>query len=83
MAFFMNSDLFFQMMDYATLVAGIVNVPLYTTYTDENLVYVTEHAEARAMAVSNREMLEAFAGWAGRVPEVKLVGPSPRARSRA
>ncbi len=73
MAFFMNSDLFFQMMDYATLVAGIVNVPLYTTYSADNLVYVTEHAEAKAMAVSNREMLEQFAGWADRVPEVKLV----------
>ena len=72
-AFFMDSDLYFAMADFGTLIAGIVNVPLYTTYAPENLVYVTQHGEAKAMFVSNPEMLANFAGWAGQVPDVKLV----------
>ncbi len=72
-AFFMNSDLYFVMADLGTLIAGIVNVPLYTTYAPDNLVYVTQHGEAKAMFVSNREMLDNFAGWASQVPDVKLV----------
>ena len=72
-AFFMESDLYFAMADFGTLIAGIVNVPLYTTYAPENLVYVTTHGEAKAMFVSDREMLDNFAGWAGQVPDVKTV----------
>ncbi|PAP77755.1 AMP-dependent synthetase/ligase [Rubrivirga marina] len=72
-AFFMDSDLYFAMADFGTLIAGIVNVPLYTTYAPENLVYVTTHGEAKAMFVTNEEMLANFAGWADQVPDVKLV----------
>ena len=72
-AFFMDSDLYFVMCDFGTLIAGLVNVPLYTTYAPENLVYVTTHAEAKAMIVSNPEMLANFAGWADQVPDVTLV----------
>ncbi|MEM1118254.1 MAG: long-chain fatty acid--CoA ligase [Bacteroidota bacterium] len=72
-AFFLNSDLYFQLFDFGSLIAGLVNVPLYTTYAPENLVYVTTHGEAKAMAVSNPEMLANFAGWADQVPDVRLV----------
>ncbi|WP_412068119.1 AMP-dependent synthetase/ligase [Rubrivirga sp. IMCC43871] len=72
-AFFMNSDLHFVLADFATQIAGIVNAPLYTTYAPDNLVYVTQHAEAKAMFVTNEEMLANFAGWAAQVPDVKLV----------
>ena len=72
-AFFMNSDRDFALMDMGTLIAGIVNAPLYVTYARENLVYVTQHAEAKAMAVSNPEMLARFADWAGEVPDVRTV----------
>ena len=72
-AFFLNSDLYFQLFDFGSLVAGLVNVPLYTTYAPENLVYVTTHGEAKAMAVSNPEMLANFAGWADQVTDVRLV----------
>ena len=72
-AMFMDSDLYFSLVDFGTLIAGILNVPLYTTYTDDNLVFVTEHSESTAIVVSNPEMLAAFAGWAPRVPAVTLV----------
>ncbi|MEM0961387.1 MAG: long-chain fatty acid--CoA ligase [Bacteroidota bacterium] len=72
-AFFMESDLYFALADFGTQVAGIVNVPLYTTYAPENLVYVAKHGEAKAMFVSNEEMLASFATWAGDLPDVTLV----------
>ena len=72
-AFFMHSDMYFALADFGTQVAGIVNVPLYTTYAPENLVFVTKHGEAKAMFVSDEEMLANFAGWADRVPDVRLV----------
>ncbi len=73
LAFFLNGGVYFAMLDFGTLVAGVVNVPLYTTADRENLVYVTRHSEARAMAVSNAEMLARFAAWAADVPDVRLV----------
>ena len=72
-AFFMESDLYFAMCDFGTLIAGVVNVPLYTTYAPENLVFVTTHGEAKAMFVSDPGMLANFAGWADQVPDVTLV----------
>lgn len=72
-AFFMNSDMYFSMADFGTLTGGIINVPLYTTYTEDNLVYVTKHAECKAIFVSNPEMLAGVAGWISQTPDVKTV----------
>ena len=72
-AFFMDSDRDFVLCDFGTLIAGLVNVPLYTTYAPENLVFVATHGEAKAMFVSNDEMLANFAGWAGQLPDIRLV----------
>jgi long-chain acyl-CoA synthetase len=72
-AFFMNSDFHFVLADFATVLAGLVSAPLYTTFSRENLVYVTQHSEAKAMFVSNPEMLAHFAAWAPAVPAVRLV----------
>ncbi len=73
MAMFMDSDMYFSLVDFGSLIAGILNVPLYTTFTADNLVFVTEHSESTAMVVSTPEMLTSFAEWAPRVPAVTLV----------
>ncbi|MFN3596944.1 MAG: AMP-dependent synthetase/ligase [Rubricoccaceae bacterium] len=72
-AFFLNSDLYFSIADFGCLSAGITNVPLYTTFSDENLVYVTRHSESRAMFVSNPEMLRSLARWITQTPDVRTV----------
>jgi long-chain acyl-CoA synthetase len=72
-AFFLNSDYSFTLADFACVLAGVVSAPLYVTFSRENLVYVTRHCEAKAMFVSNPDMLARFAEWAGDVPDVKLV----------
>ena len=72
-AFFMDSDMYFALADFGCLIAGIVNAPLYTTYAEDNLVYVTQHAEAKAMFVSNPEMLAQLVKWLPKTPTVDLV----------
>lgn len=72
-AFFMESDMYFALCDFGTQIAGVVNVPLYTTFAEENLVYVTTHGEAKAIFISTPGMLEQFAGWADQVPDVTLA----------
>ncbi|MDX1420633.1 MAG: long-chain fatty acid--CoA ligase, partial [Rubricoccaceae bacterium] len=71
-AFFLNSDLYFSLADFGCLIAGVVNVPLYTTFTRENLVYIANHSESVALFVSNTEMLADAAAWVGETG-VKLV----------
>jgi long-chain acyl-CoA synthetase len=72
-AFFMESDMYFSLADFGCLIAGVINVPLYTTYAEENLTYVVEHAEAKALVVTDPGMLAQAAGWVGQVPEVQTV----------
>lgn len=72
-AFFLNSDVYFTLADFGCLIAGIPSVPLYTTYARENLVYVTKHAEARAMFVSNPEMLAQLAEWIGETEVTTVI----------
>lgn len=72
-AFFLQSDFQFALADMGSLLAGLVNVPLYVTFSRENLVYITNHSESKGMVVSNPEMLGQFAEWAAEVPDVRLV----------
>lgn len=73
LAFFLNSDYHFALSDFGSLLAGLVNVPLYVTFSRENLVFITNHSESKAMVVSDPAMLAQFAEWAGEVPDVRLV----------
>ena len=69
-AFFLNSDLYFALCDTGTLIAGIVNVPIYTTNPPETTRYVLEHSESQLLIVAD----EAFSGWAGERRAVRLRG---------
>ena len=55
---FMNSDTYFCVADMACLTAGLVDVPIYLTHTQDSIEYVLKHAEARALIVSNGRYLE-------------------------
>jgi long-chain acyl-CoA synthetase len=72
-AFLLHSDHDFVLFDLGTLLAGLVNVPLYTTFSRENLVFVATHAEAKALVVADPEMLARFSAWAPEVPGLRLV----------
>ncbi|NNF59456.1 MAG: long-chain fatty acid--CoA ligase, partial [Rhodothermaceae bacterium] len=72
-AMFMNSDMYFTLVDMGCLIAGIVNVPLYTTYTADNLVYVAQNGKTKALFVSNDEMLAQAAEWVGRTDVTNVI----------
>ncbi|MFQ5738846.1 MAG: AMP-dependent synthetase/ligase [Acidobacteriota bacterium] len=55
---FMRSDLFFGLADMGCLVGGLIDVPIYLSHTPETIRYVLRHAEARALIVSDLELLE-------------------------
>jgi long-chain acyl-CoA synthetase len=72
-ALFMESDTWFCLADMACLLAGLVDVPIYLTHAPESIHYVIAHAGARAVVVSNRELLERVAPLLGNLPDVQFV----------
>ena len=57
-AFFLNSDLYFALCDTGTLLAGIVNAPIYTTNPPETTRYVFEHSESKLLFVADEGFLD-------------------------
>ena len=67
---FMNSDTYFCVADMACLTAGLVDVPIYLTHTQDSIEYVLKHAEARALIVSNGRYLEQLSSV---IPELRRL----------
>ena len=57
-ALYMHSDADFPLVDMGCQIAHLVDVPVYLTYVPELIAYVINHAEARALVVSDMELLE-------------------------
>ncbi len=71
--FYMNSDVYYCMSDMGCLLAGFVDVPIYLTNAADVTLYVMQHAEARALFVSNAELLERIAPTLEDVSTIKTV----------
>ena len=56
-AFYMNSDSGFVLVDMGCLIAGIVDVPIYLSQASEAVHYVLQHCGARVLFVSNADLL--------------------------
>ncbi len=56
-ALVMHSDVPFCIVDMGCLLAGIVDVPVDLTQTIENILFILQHAEAKALVISNLELL--------------------------
>ncbi len=79
---FMNSDTYFGVADMACLTAGLVDVPIYLTHTQDSIEYVLKHAEARALMVSNDRYLEQLSSVIPELRRLELVvvaQPGPEA----
>lgn len=72
-ALYMESDVYYCILDMGCLVAGIVDVPIYLTHADDQIEYVITHSEAAAIAVSDPGHLDDIAGVLERCPSVKYV----------
>lgn len=70
---FMHSDTLFGVADMACLIAGLVDVPIYLTHTPETIRYVLKHAQARAMVVSNRRLLDRLTEAIEELPQLRTI----------
>ncbi|MEX2543185.1 MAG: long-chain fatty acid--CoA ligase [Trueperaceae bacterium] len=60
-AFFALSDASFALPDMACLIAGLVTVPIYLTHNPANVGHILRESEARALVVTNDELLAEIA----------------------
>lgn len=70
---FMHSDVSFCVADMSCLMAGLIDVPIYLTQPPEAIVFIMQHAEAKTLLVSNRELLHKIAPYFIEVPAIKVV----------
>ncbi len=73
MALLLESDVPFCVVDMGCLIAGLIDVPLYLSSSAEQMRYVVEHAEAKALAVANPERLKQAAEILPDLPKIETV----------
>lgn len=72
-AFLMHSDLNFCLADMACLLASLVDVPIDLTQTLEHIIFVLQHSEAKALIISNVDLLTQIAPYLGKTPHLQTV----------
>lgn len=53
LALYMESDVYFCIVDMGCLIAGVIDVPIYLTHADDQIQYVIHHSESSVVAVSD------------------------------
>lgn len=72
-AFLLHSDLDFVIADFASLLSGLVNIPIDLTQTIENIIYILNHCEAKALIVANLSLLDQILPYLGRSTSLKYL----------
>ncbi len=72
-ALLMHSDVNFCIADMGCLLAGLVDVPIDLTQTLEHIIYILRHAEAKALIVSNLDLLYQVVPYLWETPKLKAV----------
>jgi long-chain acyl-CoA synthetase len=72
-ALLLESDVPFCVVDMGCLLAGLIDVPLYLSSSAEQMTYVAEHAEAKALAVANPKRLHQAAEILPDLPNIETV----------
>ena len=70
---FMHSDTNFCIADMGCLIARLINVPIFLSETPANLIFILQHSEAKALIVSDWELLYQIAPYLWEVPTLKTV----------
>jgi len=73
MAMLLESDVPFCVLDMGCLLAGLIDVPLYLSSSQEQMQFIAEHAEAEALAVANPKRLQQAAELLPDLPQVETV----------
>ena len=72
-AFLMESDVHFCVADMGCLIAGLIDVPIYLSHGPEQMAFVMEHAEARALIVADDTRLSQAAHLLDDLPNIETV----------
>lgn len=72
-AFLMHNDINFCIADFGCLIAQLVNVPIDLTQTLENIIFVIHHSEARALVISNLDLLDQIIPYLGNTPKLQFI----------
>lgn len=77
-AFLLNASVEFALADMGCLLAGLVDVPIDLTQTLENIVFAIRHSGAKALIVTNQDLLEQMRSHLVDVPDlVHLIVAGP------
>lgn len=60
-------------VDYGAMQAGLVNVPVYPTISEEDYVFIFNDAQVKVVFVSNGEMLQKVNNIRLRVPSIQAI----------
>jgi len=72
-ALLLESDVPFCVLDMGCLIGGLIDVPLYLSSSPDQMQYVADHAEARAIAVANPDRLRQAADLLPDLPQIETV----------
>ena len=72
-ALLMESDTYFCLADMGCLIAGLIDVPIYLSHASEQIQYVIDHSESKALFVSNPDRLAQVAHLLPDLPAVHTV----------
>jgi long-chain acyl-CoA synthetase len=59
--------------DMGISLAGLVNVPIYTTLGGEELEYILRHSDAKIIIVSDQNLYKKLKPIADKIPEIQTV----------
>jgi long-chain acyl-CoA synthetase len=59
--------------DLASVLSGLVTVPVYPTYSSEDIFYILEHAEVKLLFVENDELYSKVHKLASKLPNLKVI----------
>lgn len=69
----MYSDIHFCIVDMACLLAQVIDVPIDLTQTLEQILFVLRHSEAKALVVSNLDLLAQLLPYLWDTPQLQQV----------
>jgi long-chain acyl-CoA synthetase len=72
-ALLMHSDINFCIADMGCLLARLVDVPIDLTQTLENIIFILRHTEAKALIISNLDLLYQVVPYLWDTPDLKTV----------
>ncbi|MGK7875728.1 MAG: long-chain fatty acid--CoA ligase [Xenococcaceae cyanobacterium] len=78
-ALLMHSDINFCIADMGCLLAGLVNVPIDLTQTLENIIFILQHTEAKALIISDLDLLYQVIPYLWETPDLQtaIVADAP------